>query len=588
MYVKFKTLRFKNFLTYGNGWTTINFNTKLNIITAPNGSGKSSIVDAISFALFGRPYREIPIKGLVNYINKRHMEVEIEYQIGEDEYKLCRGILPNKFELIKNGEAMDILSSKKLNQIELDKLLGVKYLLFKNVMCIGAISNVPFFNMSLPDRRELMETIFGLGNLADMLGEVKNRNSNNKIEFKTNSATLLGLNTSISDTISFINDMKEKSKKFEDNQAARIAKIQEHIEQQKTELGKKVENIKKCEVKCDELAPKFEKIEETKQRLLSRNEAMAVQNARIADLREKLSNRDKPVCPICGTDMCSEHAKAYFDGLQNELDTELGSQEHTVTMQNADKEQFKSESSAQTFYNQVQAKIAQEKMAIANLESAIEYDEKQIEDIKSEKNDFDWSAQESKLSDYEGQKRIVNTKLSELEEQMAVDADLQVILSDSGIKKYFFTEIVPIMNTKINEYIRRFGLDVEVLFDDMMEYQIHRGNFEMQYNNLSNGEKTRVNVAMLLTFYDIAKQLSNWSCSILFMDEIFDTGIDSDGITAFIQELIEMLQNDNELGVYLISHKLNDLNFSQIQYKFETLKVQKSGLFSKIIQKDEE
>jgi ABC-type multidrug transport system ATPase subunit len=105
----------------------------------------------------------------------------------------------------------------------------------------------------------------------------------------------------------------------------------------------------------------------------------------------------------------------------------------------------------------------------------------------------------------------------------------------------------------------------------------------MEYNGLSNGEKTRVNVAMLLTFYDIAKQLSNWSCSILFMDEIFDTGIDSDGITDFLKELITMIQGDSNLGVYLISHKLNDLNFSQIQYKFETLRVLKKGCFSQLI-----
>jgi ABC-type multidrug transport system ATPase subunit len=117
----------------------------------------------------------------------------------------------------------------------------------------------------------------------------------------------------------------------------------------------------------------------------------------------------------------------------------------------------------------------------------------------------------------------------------------------------------------------------------MLEYTLTRGAFEMEYNGLSNGEKTRVNVAMLLTFYDIAKQLSNWSSSILFIDEIFDTGIDSDGITDFLKELIGMLNGDGNLGVYLISHKLNDLNFSQIQYKFETLRVQKRGCFSTIL-----
>ena len=120
MYIKFKTIKFKNFLSYGNGWTTLDFNNKLNLINAQNGAGKSTIVDAISFVLFGKPYRDIKMKSLVNYINKRHLEVEIQFDIGKDSYRMLRGLAPSKFELYKNGEMVEALSSKKLNQSEID------------------------------------------------------------------------------------------------------------------------------------------------------------------------------------------------------------------------------------------------------------------------------------------------------------------------------------------------------------------------------------------------------------------------------------------------------------------------------------
>jgi DNA repair exonuclease SbcCD ATPase subunit len=223
----------------------------------------------------------------------------------------------------------------------------------------------------------------------------------------------------------------------------------------------------------------------------------------------------------------------------------------------------------------------QEKGAIVVLDRGIAYDEDQISEIETDAGDFDTAEKEEKLAEYQEQLRLTEQTINETAEEIAIDTDLIEVLSDNGIKKYFFDQIVPIINIKVNEYIRKFGLDHTIYFDSLLDYTISRGAFEMEYNGLSNGEKTRVNVAMLLTFYDIAKQLSNWSCSILFIDEIFDTGIDAEGISDFLQELVSMLNRDNNLGVYLISHKLNVLNLNKISY--ETLKVQKRGMFSQIV-----
>ena len=586
MYVKFKKIRFRNFMSYGNGWTEVNFGSKLTIINAVNGSGKSSIVDAISFVLFGKPYREINIKSLVNLINKRHAEVEIDFDIGSDSYHMMRGLQPSKFEMTKNGETVDLLSSKKLNQVEIDKILGVKYLLFKNVMCIGAISNVPFFNMSVPDRRELLETIFGLSNIAEMLKDVKLRNSNNKSALVSKRASRDAVKTCIENTKTFIADTIQKSKKFEENQAARIAKIREHIDEITDEMMKHKMNASKCQAKLEELKPKFDilEIDRLKKSFDQMNEVLAVNLARYKEIQAKLSNRDKAVCPICGTDLSSEEAVKYFEKLERESASLLEERKRVNAEMEEATAAYNENTNNLNFYTKVEQRKQQELDAMTPLEKSILFNEKQIYDIEKETNDFDVTQHNKSLESYQSQETQLNKEIDELEEKIAVDIDLASILSDDGIKRYFFDEIVPVLNIKVNEYIKKFGLDHEIEFDNGLNYQIRRGQLEMEYNGLSNGEKTRVNVAMMLTFYDIAKQLSNWSCSILFMDEIFDTGIDADGINSFLQELLGMLNRDEKLGVYLISHKLNELNLNNIEY--DTMKVYKNGLFSKIHMKE--
>lgn len=586
MYVNFKTLRFKNFLTYGNSWTKIDFNNKLNIISAGNGRGKSSIVDAISFVLFGKAYRDLSIKRLINYVNKKQMEVEIEFSVGKDDYKILRGLAPKKFEMTKNGETVDLLSSKKLNQIEIDRIIGVKYLLFKNVMCIGAISNVPFFSMSLPDRRELLETIFGLESLADMLDEVKLRNSNNKIELKTITATKSGLENNIRDVESFISALNEKKKKFNENQESRIERIQDHIHETETLVKNCEYNIGKCKEKLEELSKKFDQLEmeELRKKYEVIQQELAINLSKFDELGSKLDNRDNVVCPICGADLTGEEAVKHFERIAEERAALLEERNAKISEKDSLYSQYTAQKSAREFYDKVKSRLEQEERSMGGYVSTIEYDQKQILEITNETDDFDTSGETEKLERYRSQLALSNSRLDELSDKVAIDTDLQAILSDGGIKRYFFEQIVPVLNEKLNDYIKKFGLNVDVIFNDMLEYTINRGSFDLEYNNLSNGEKTRVNVAMLLTFYDIAKQLSNWSCSILFMDEIFDTGIDSEGISSFVEEIVKMLGADKKLGVYLISHKINELNLNNIDY--ETMRITKSGMFSKIFTKD--
>jgi DNA repair exonuclease SbcCD ATPase subunit len=435
--------------------------------------------------------------------------------------------------------------------------------------------------MSLPDRRELLETIFGLTNIADMLKEVKLRNSNNKMTLSTSTVSKTGILNSINDMNNFIDETKKRKLKFKEIQNGRIVKIREHIDEQKSQIEDHRDNIKKCEDKLEEIGDTFDEIDNVKIRINERNTAIVKHEAKIEDLKTRLSNRDQAVCPVCGTDMCSEHAVKYFEKLESDLREEQSSLDILKPLQEKDENALSVMQGNKKLYDAIVSRLVQEKGSIVVLDRGIAYDEDQISEIETDTGDFDTAEKEEKLAEYQEQLRLTEQTINETAEEIAIDTDLIEVLSDNGIKKYFFDQIVPIINIKVNEYIRKFGLDHTIYFDSLLDYTISRGAFEMEYNGLSNGEKTRVNVAMLLTFYDIAKQLSNWSCSILFIDEIFDTGIDAEGISDFLQELVSMLNRDNNLGVYLISHKLNVLNLNKISY--ETLKVQKRGMFSQIV-----
>lgn len=229
MYVEFKKLRFKNILSYGNSFTEVDFQKGINLIKAANGSGKSTMLDAMTFCLFGKPYRDIKLAKLVNETNEKDLVTEVEFQIGKDLYKIVRGLKPALFQIFKNNSEIDLLSSKKLNQDEIDKLLGINLRLFKNIVCIAATNNKPFLSLSIGDKRLLMENVFNIDVLGDICKDVKKRRTVASAEQQLKLSELGATQTSIDDNNKYIANMQKYISEFNSNKEAEIGRIRGSI-----------------------------------------------------------------------------------------------------------------------------------------------------------------------------------------------------------------------------------------------------------------------------------------------------------------------------------------------------------------------
>lgn len=254
MFVKFKQLKFKNILSYGNVYETIDFETGLNVIKAPNGSGKSTILDALNYALFGKPFRNIKMDGLINRINGKQLVVEIEFQVGFDTWRIKRGEKPKILEIYKNGESVDKLSSKKLVQNEIDKLLGINQKLFKNIVGVAVTNNKPFLSMPIWEKRELIENIFNIDVLAEMAKEVKRRKTIEQTSAKLKVTESQSIDNQIADNRKYVENMQSYIDGFNEKKVNDKANMLQHIADCESKVKNNIKNIKIATDKLEALS----------------------------------------------------------------------------------------------------------------------------------------------------------------------------------------------------------------------------------------------------------------------------------------------------------------------------------------------
>ena len=253
MYIEFEKLSFCNILSYGAQGAEIKFQPGLNTIRAPNGSGKSTMLDALTFVLFGKPYRDIKLDELINETNKKGLEVTIDFRIGKDKYSITRGLKPTVLTIMKNGKEMDLLSTKKLTQDEIDKLLGINLRLFKNIVAVACTNNKPFLSLPIGDKRALMENIFNIDKLGAMLKDVKKQKTASNAEYSIKNTELSGINQQINDNNNYISQMEEYISTFNETRNANIERFKEQLKQYDQRIGKADKNIKIAESKISEL-----------------------------------------------------------------------------------------------------------------------------------------------------------------------------------------------------------------------------------------------------------------------------------------------------------------------------------------------
>ena len=580
MFVQFNKLRFKNILSYGNNFTEIDFSNGINLIRAPNGSGKSTILDALNFVLFGKPFRNIKLNRLINRINEKNLVTEIEFNIGFDKWKIVRGLKPTIFEIYKNDQVLDKLSSKKLNQAEIDKLLGINQKLFKNIVGVAVTNNKPFLSMPIWEKRELIENIFNIDVLAEMSKEVKRRKTLEQSEEKLKITESSALEKQINDNKKYITDMTQYIANFNTNNENDKANVISRIDELKNIISKNQKNIKVATDKIIELQEKTKEVPDTnaysktiKSLGISENEKKRIQKT-----LDQL--KDNPLCPMCGSELSGEHAKKHIKELTEEIDRLANTVIPKLKAEEDAYKALKKEYDANiAMIRNIEMRKSQEELSLKNSNGEINQCNKKLEEIDKRQCPFN-------LDEYKEKVKTLNEQLDELKKvitglthQIEIDKELIDILGDDGIKVYFFRKLIPILNQNINSYLKKFELPICLEFDEQMQETIINGRSDMEYDQFSGGEKTRIDMSVLLSFFNISRIISNWSCNLLFIDEILDGGIDKNGIEQFLATLYNIVSdNEKKLGIYLVSHKIDDV---KIEIN-KTIEIKKKGLFSEL------
>ena len=549
----FEKIRWKNFLSTGNVFTEINLSsTKTNLIVGSNGAGKSTILDALTFSLFGKPFRKISKGMLVNSINEKDTVVEIEFSKGPNKFKIVRGIKPNKLEIYQNGEMLDQSSNVNDYQKQLEQtILKMNYKSFTQIVVLGSSTFVPFMRLPTTQRREIIEDILDI-QIFSMMNQVlkdKVRTSNDElkqVDYETHLAE-----EKINMQKDFISTMGQKNL---DTIASKQEKIEVLMQEEEEIIGKnkiaivELENFSDAKTKLRTLNTLKGKIEQ-KFNTHKKQHEFFVKNT---------------TCPTCSQSLTQELKESKISTIMEsikELQTGFKEMETSIALAEDREREHSSISKAIAEHNTTSLRIQKQIKEV--------YDE--IETLQNEKNNT--IQEEEKLikleTDYLNLKKLVASMKEERNTLLAAT----ILLKDNGIKTRVIKRYLPVMNKLINQHLQNLEFYVNFNLDENFEETIksrYRDTFT--YESFSEGEKARIDIALLLTWRSIAKLKNSVDTNILILDEIFDGSLDQNGTG----ELGWILRNfDDNTNIFVISHK------ETLEGKFErTLLVEKHQNYS--------
>ncbi len=562
MFVEFKKLSFCNIMSYGASGAEIDFQAGLNTIKAANGSGKSSILDALTFVLFGKPYRDIKLSELVNTSNGKGLEVTCEFKIGTDTYMIRRGLKPAIFEIYKNGKEMDMLSTKKLNQDEIDKLLGINLRLFKNIVAVAVTNNKPFLSLPIGDKRALIENIFNIDVLGSMCKDFKKRKTVNNTELDLKTTERRGVVNSIEDNESYIENMRRYIASFNEVKDANLKTIRENIDKYQKEIDKRTKNLAIAESKIKELTEEIGAVPDRSVGESLNMEIGKVQSI-IDNINSTLSKLKKSrLCPVCNSPLDEGHARKHIEGMLAEKKAmEKETLPGLMERYHAYSDTVKTYQEKQSFIQTIRDKARTEEITRSTLETELNKAKQNLEKESSKACPASVDSYIEKLNALRAQSEELNKDIDVLTEKILIDTQLIKILGDDGIKSYFFKKLIKVLNKSVNEYLVKFELkNTTIEFDETMAETMTTNLVPRTYSSYSSGERTRIDMSILLAFFDISRQISNWSCNLLFIDELLDSGVDTAGIVCFINTLNDMIKlNTKKLCIYMVSHKLDNI-----------------------------
>ena len=568
----FQKVRWKNFLSTGNTFTEINFQKSPNtLIIGHNGAGKSTILDALCFGLFGKPFRKINKPQLVNSINNANVVVEIEFTIGKKEYKVIRGIKPNVFEVYLGDKLLDQDAKAKDYQEFLEKfILKINFKSFTQVVILGSASFVPFMQLTPADRRAIIEDLLDINIFSSMNGVVKEKMAEIK-DLSVKSKHEMDLT---SERINFQKQSIEDHKNRSDEEIGKKRKeISDSVDQIFT-LKRDVELIQKH---IDVLQRKIEdklSVEKKSKKLLqleSKIETNIKKNEKDIAFYEEHDN-----CPTCKQtiegDFKSEQVSERKSKVvtQREGLTEISAE---IAKTNQRIEEIININKHISGHNN---EIVKHNSTVSAINAFVTKLQKEIDELSIGKDTVE--EENEKLKELKQQLSVLLIKMEELSVEKQYYEFAGNLLKDTGIKTKIIRQYLPIMNKLINKYLTAMDFFVNFNINESFEETIKsRHRDEFSYANFSEGEKMRIDLALLFTWRQIAKLKNSTNTNLLILDEVFDSSLDGVGTEEFLKLLHEMGTDTN---VFVISHKGD-----QLFDKFRSIiKFEKHNNFSRIAQ----
>jgi DNA repair exonuclease SbcCD ATPase subunit len=567
--IVFKKIRWKNFLSTGNIFTEIELNkSATTLIVGENGAGKSTLLDALSFALFNKPFRKINKPLLLNSITKKDLVVEIEFSIGSNNYKIVRGIKPNVFEVYQNGALLNQSADSKDYQDILEKqILKINFKSFCQVVVLGSASFVPFMSLPTGQRREIIEDLLDLQIFTSMNTILKQKIATNTEDLIKQEANKTIVEEKMKLVKKHLIEIQNNNEKIINEKNERIGQTNIQINELDDEYWKLENKRKDLEEKMvdeKELASTMKKLTALKHKF----------EAHLSSQKEQIKFfTDHDNCPTCKQEI-NETFKCDMVQNNQERVKELNDNLEVVAKNYVETNDKINEIMS------VQSEINNTKMDIHKLttriSSLIEYRthlENEINTIQKIVKE-DNSDQLNKLVDEFKEAEIV---LSELHDLKQTYQAVSVLLKDGGIKAKIIKQYIPIINKLINKYLSSMDFFVQFeLNEEFNETIKSRFRDEFSYASFSEGEKMRINLAILFAWRAVAKLRNSISTNILIMDEVMDSSLDSNGTEEFMKVLTQLAIDTN---TFIISHKTD-----QFYDKFTSvIKFEKHKNFSKVV-----
>ena len=568
--ILFKTIKYKNLLSTGNQYTEIDFTkNRTNLIVGTNGAGKSTVLDALCFSLFGKPFRRINKPQLINSVNEKDCKVEVEFSIGKSDWKVVRGIKPAIFEIWKNDAILDQSSAALDQQKWLEQnVLKMNYKSFTQIVILGSSNFVPFMQLSAAHRREVIEDLLDIKIFSSMNTLIKEKIRQSKEEIKILDLKKESFLDKVKMQENFIEELENRGKENIQKKLYSISTLDKEVEVFMRESGILGENI-------------FEKQKEV-EGYVGASDKLRKFGTLKGKISQKVSTLTKEhkfftentVCPTCTQEIDDTFRINRINDAQNkakELQSGYTELEEAIKEEEGRERQFntitKEILKLTNDISQNNIKISGYQRQIRDLESEVQTITKQLENRNTE---------HEKLESFKDNLKITYDSLASKKDTINYYDFSYSLLKDGGVKSKIIKKYLPLINQQVNRYLQmmdfyiNFTLDEE--FNETVQSPIHE---DFSYSSFSEGEKQRIDLALLFTWREVARLKNSVNCNLMILDEIFDSSLDSTGTEEFLKIIRYVIKDAN---IFVISHKTG------LEDKFESvLRFEKVKGFSHMI-----